>query len=666
MGLQHLGLAFLLLVASTSTVHATLASYCESIVPRVERCVNTAPRDLLFIVDGSSSMELRRFKEEMIDYTQALYCAFDPDAANTAGMIVFNKNIRVVIEQAVYTQNEWLEKTNAVREGEDNCCSCCTPTAEAFDLATEILTATTNEFKIAFVITDGVPSNNLAGSGGNPLWWYYAPVGNKASIGFNPAQYNAAIVGRRALLLKKVARLMIVGVPNYKGDQPDVDFFSGRNKYSASQTITVARDQKKWTFRYVVSQSGLSVNPIVTLPIEKNAFSSATWNVNSLVNSTVNSLCEITQSPTMTPTKKPTLTPTKTTSPTKRPTSLAPTRQPTKLPTKQPTFRPTSAKPTSKPTASPTRFSFEQIDITFVIDRSTSMLWQNSFCANVVATLPAVFPPGTGQSSSACWELFMRYILQQSDEVAAIANAGKANNRILGWAGDFGLTQGKGLRVQVIGFACENNQKTPKMFDFSDAFNNYEAITTRAKLIAMLNQIRVNVTPFGGTCPGLSIEQSVKYVERSPFALYPYQTVVLVTDGVFYDMPFPTKATLGLEAYKALRFSVGIAVAQAGNNYGLTPKEIATQKTQLTAFASEPSTFLNLGELGWKALLQDVSKSISSLISTKGPGLMLNPPIARYTWCGWRRIANCKQDNWRTNKCKWPNTSVKQWACKKK
>jgi hypothetical protein len=81
-----------------------------------------------------------------------------------------------------------------------------------------------------------------------------------------------------------------------------------------------------------------------------------------------------------------------------------------------------------------------------------------------------------------------------------------------------------------------------------------------------------------GTCPGLSIEQAVKYVERSPVELYPYQAAILITDGVFFDSPAPQKATQGLEAYKAVRFSVGIAVAKNGERLGLNKEEIEVRK----------------------------------------------------------------------------------------
>jgi hypothetical protein len=47
------------------------------------QCPNKGiPRDLLFLVDGSNSMDPDKFFREMLDYTLSLYCAFDPSVSN--------------------------------------------------------------------------------------------------------------------------------------------------------------------------------------------------------------------------------------------------------------------------------------------------------------------------------------------------------------------------------------------------------------------------------------------------------------------------------------------------------------------------------------------------------------------------------------------------------
>ena len=91
-------------------------------------------------------------------------------------MQIFGNDIRMYIPLSNYTEDEWYEKVEDVRATkntpEEACCTCCTPTAEAFDHALEQFQLYgQNPLKTAFVITDGVPSNNDIGSpGGRPEW----------------------------------------------------------------------------------------------------------------------------------------------------------------------------------------------------------------------------------------------------------------------------------------------------------------------------------------------------------------------------------------------------------------------------------------------------------------------------------------------------------------
>ena len=61
----------------------------------------------------------------MLDYTQALFCAFDTRDRNKAGMIMFNKNVRVEIPLAFYTREQWFAKVEEVRAKNlpVNCCT---------------------------------------------------------------------------------------------------------------------------------------------------------------------------------------------------------------------------------------------------------------------------------------------------------------------------------------------------------------------------------------------------------------------------------------------------------------------------------------------------------------------------------------------------------------
>jgi hypothetical protein len=132
---------------------------------------------------------------------------------------------------------------------------------------------------------------------------------------------------------------------------------------------------------------------------------------------------------------------------------------------------------------------------------------------------------------------------------------------------------------------------------------------------------------------------------------------------VFYDVPYPQKATGGLEAYQVLRFAVGIAVPANGTtNYGMSPTELKTQKQQLKAFVGpNPSLFKSLGQTGW-ALLTDIAHDISVDLPRY---FSLEKPTPRYTWCGYRRITNCELSGWRNGRCRWPDKTVKEWGCKR-
>lgn len=117
----------LLSVATTTTCvlgdRIDAADICANFsVPQCEYRLN---RDLLFIVDASESLDPARFNGEMLDYTQALFCAFDVRDVNKAGMIMFNKNVRVEIPLDFYTREQWFAKVEEVRAKNlpVNCCT---------------------------------------------------------------------------------------------------------------------------------------------------------------------------------------------------------------------------------------------------------------------------------------------------------------------------------------------------------------------------------------------------------------------------------------------------------------------------------------------------------------------------------------------------------------
>jgi hypothetical protein len=362
-----------------------------------------------------------------------------------------------------------------------------------------------NALRIAFMITDGVPSNNFANTGGNPAWWWH-----DSTIGYNPAFYSMRIVPERANLLKDAGnRLFLVGVPDVNNVPPQQAYFNGDLPQNSNQCVR--RANKNFCTRY-----NKPPFPIPSLPVNKNSFSTNTWNLQQLITQTVGALCEVL--PTQTPTQSPTTVP-----PTNAPTVPAPTsRSPTIAPTSAPTNFPTSTAPTTPaPTTIP---PIEQVDVTFIIDRSRSMQWHNNVCKDIVASLGLDDP---NAPKSYCWELYMKFILDQADDLVRI-KAGQLQERNLGWADDFpgSSNPARGLRINIVGFACANNQRTPRVYAYTRKLNG-GPITSRAKLIEILGTLRTTVTPNGGTCPGLAIEQAVQYIENSPANDYPLQSVIL-------------------------------------------------------------------------------------------------------------------------------------------
>lgn len=613
----------LLLFAAWAGITTCLAqTYCDRLAPQVPPCADPIPRDLLFVVDGSQSMNRDRFFSEMLEYCLRLYCAFDASEANQAGMIVFNKEIEVLIPLDVYTRNQWEAKVLEIRNTKDDppeqtaCCSCCTPTAEAFTVALQEFNRNAkNAATIAFMITDGVPSNNVVGTGGNPEWHFL-----NADDGFNPAVYNTHIVPQEAQKLKDAGhRIVLVGVPNFENEPPDQQFFNGG--YGDGFSYCLRRDMDEFCTSYNIPPF-----PIVSLPVSDNSHSSPTWNVDNLIENTVEKLCI---------------------PPSAAPTTASPSKNPTR-------------KPSRLPTLSPTSVDLDQLDLTLLIDRSKSMLWREDHCDEV---LQGLSPVGNRSPSSSCWEVLLKYTLDQVDAIAALDGVGKHNNRILGWHDDHlgSARPAKGLRVNLVGFYCENNQIRPRVQHFSEDYAN-GTITNRETLLMVLKRMRDEVHPYGGTCPGASIEESVLLVEKASEEDFPLQAVGIVTDGVFYDQPHPFRATRGLEVYGVTRFAVGIAYANKGETYGLTPEEIRVQRTQLRAFVGgNEDLFFDLGDDGWRSILNGVAQDVVSKVVPAR--FIAKETIPRGTWCGWRRRVLCYANGWHSGYCRWKGTSRAAYKC---
>lgn len=104
---------------------------CDIRPPVVDPCNDKKPRDLLFIVDASNSMDRKVFYSLMLDFTQSLYCAFHQSVPNRVGMILFGRNIDLVAPLDYYSTREWFDRVEKIREtqylapSEQACCTCC-------------------------------------------------------------------------------------------------------------------------------------------------------------------------------------------------------------------------------------------------------------------------------------------------------------------------------------------------------------------------------------------------------------------------------------------------------------------------------------------------------------------------------------------------------------
>lgn len=78
-----------------------------------------------------------------------------------------------------------------------------------------------------------------------------------------------------------------------------------------------------------------------------------------------------------------------------------------------------------------------------------------------------------------------------------------------------------------------------------------EKINNAADFAAALERAR-QLTPDGGTCPSATLERSLGQMMANDLPLRPYKVGVLITDGVFYDMPKPEIAFKGLHYCKFL------------------------------------------------------------------------------------------------------------------
>jgi hypothetical protein len=50
-------------------------------------------------------------------------------------MMIFNENIEPIIPLKNYKRAQWFDLVTQIKQEQTACCSCCTPTGDAFDVA---------------------------------------------------------------------------------------------------------------------------------------------------------------------------------------------------------------------------------------------------------------------------------------------------------------------------------------------------------------------------------------------------------------------------------------------------------------------------------------------------------------------------------------------------
>lgn len=432
-------------------------SYCNNV--KIKKCQVKADRDLLFVIDGSDSMEKDKFYNEMLAYAKNIYCAFDDVlSVNRAGMIIFNAEIKVVIPLGIYSKNEWEKLIDNLKTDDSLCCSCCTPTAEAFELALdELKLKSKSDNPIVFTITDGQPYQNN-----------YGQWGFQDGKGINIAEYNYKIVPKQARNLKKFgARIFLVGVPNKNNLKTNTKYFNGvidplklpsnklKKHYGDKNNLQCEKRYKR-AFCEIMKPS---LFPIVSKPVSKNSFSTDSWDINILIDETIDSLCEILPKETNIPTVSPTF-------------ELKNIENPPPI-TNQPTNNPINS----------FNFNFGSIpslDLYILLDRSNSMENYVNLCKRIntnIFTSTDYFIYHENDQKNACWQLFLNFVKELSKKLSEIEN--------MKWFDDYNNEFDKGLRIYLVGFSCTKNQNNPLLLNiYDDYINSYE------KLINVLNTIK--------------------------------------------------------------------------------------------------------------------------------------------------------------------------------
>jgi hypothetical protein len=232
------------------------------------------------------------------------------------------------------------------------------------------------------------------------------------------------------------------------------------------------------------------------------------------------------------------------------------------------------------------------------------------------------------------------------------------------WKGER-LEEHEGLRVNIVAFWCEEQQRVAKSLwigENLDSQESFDAAIDRAMLLR----------PNQGTCPGQAIEEVVLSIQNNDPITRPHKAAVLVTDGVMYDMPIPKMAAQGLEHFGTYRYSLGIAMPQSASySFGLTPGEVTRQYHQLRHFVNNKfDNIFNFGSEGY-----DLLNVIAGRIAIQLQRDVFNSGEDKHVfWCGFTdknrcvgtapSLGNGRFCKWMDDDGKWPGGKLN--ACQDK
>jgi len=543
----------------------------------------------------------------MLDIVEDLFCRlYQNQSDHTFGLGIFNNLVTINVPLAPYDPVEFVNLVETLRMTKTSsmplCCSCCTPLAEAFDLAGAefkkhgAASNNPNGLQILYMLSDGKPYQNTYGPYNYPK--------------IDEATYMFETVPMRARALKKQGvKILIVAVPsrddNPSGSQPNVDYFDGIPDPTLvpdgdSRIINECSNPNALTCQCAYQQQR-APNRIYCydmlsppFPIESDGlvFSGVWENIVNLTSANAGCGTNV-QSDTHPPTTRPSPKP--------------------------------SVYPTVVPTPGPTRPHPIELDMFIILDNSLSMTWHADICRKA---------PGADLSlpdNQVCWELMLGFGRSLITHTLGFGT--------LTWL-DQSATPQLGLRVTVYAFSCTNDQQTPVTITIGVDISNQADFDA-----AMLDAQKY--IPTGGTCPGQTIDAVVNDIQTDPLGQSrPTKAAILLTDGIFYDGKRSGLAARGLGHFCVQRMALGLP----GGEKGLTQAQTARQVAQLTAFAGNASNVFNFGVQGYNLLDNIASDMMNAIAATPDSQCWIDLTPATWDWCGYTSSDLCTAAG---KACKW-------------